>query len=269
MKYKAIAFDIDGTLTNSEKIITEETKNSIELAMKKGCVIMIASGRPIKGLWKFADELKLKQYGGYILSFNGGKIYDCKAEKIIYDAKVPIVYYKEIYELAKKHKVTLLSYKNDSIISENIDDEYLNIEAKIIGMDKIKTNNLYKSLDYEVNKFLMTADGDYLAEVEKDVYKHLHDRMEIYRSEPFFLELLPKGINKAETLKWLIGKIGIKKEELMAFGDGYNDISMISYAGLGVAMANGRKEVLAVADYIAKSNDDNGIVDVLHKFVID
>lgn len=269
MKYKALAFDIDGTLTNSEKKITPKTKAAIMEAAKKGCVIILASGRPIQGLVDYAKELDLAKNNGYILGLNGGKTISCANGKVMTDERVPLKYYKEIYELSKHHGVNLLTYEGDDVISEDIDDKYLNVETTICKLGKMRVENLYEHLDFEVNKFLMTGDGDYLAEVEKDVYAKLHDRMDVYRSEPFFLEILPKDINKATALEKLIGLLGIKREELMTFGDSYNDLTMIKYAGMGVAMGNAKDVVKENADYIALTNDEDGIAEVINKFVLD
>ena len=269
MEYKVLAFDIDGTLTNSKKIITKNTKEAIFKAADKGCKILIASGRPVKGLVDYAQELNLKEHNGYILSLNGGLIISCSDNKVIYDKKIPLEYNAEICDLAKKHSVNLLTYEGDTVISEDTDDKYLNIETGICKLGKKRVDNLKEYLTFEVNKYLMTGDGDYLAEVEKDVYEKLHDRMDVYRSEPFFLEILPKNVNKAESLEQLLKILGIKREELMAFGDGYNDVSMIKYAGFGVAMGNAKDVVKENADYIAPSNDEDGIVEVLNKFVLD
>ena len=267
--YKILAFDIDGTLTNSDKIITEGTKEAIFKAMKKGCKVVIATGRPVQGIVEYAEELKLKEKGGYILALNGGRIISCADDKVLSDIKVPMEYYKEIYELSKKHSVNILTYEGNAVISEDIDDEYLNVESRICHLDKIKVPNLLERLTFGVNKFLMTAEGSYLAEVEKDVYEKLHERMEVYRSEPFFLEILPKNINKANALETLLGILGFKREELMAFGDSYNDLTMIQYAGMGVAMGNAKDVVKENADYIAPTNDEDGIVEVINKFILD
>lgn len=267
--YKVLAFDIDGTLTNSQKVITDATKNVIFKAAEKGCKIVIASGRPLQGLLDFAKELKLAENSGYILALNGGKIISCIDGSVIVDKKVPMRYYKEIYDLSKMHGVNLLTYEGDSVISEDIDDEYLNVETRICKLGKIKVPNLYERLNFEVNKFLMTGPGEYLAEVEKDVYEKLHDRMDVYRSEPFFLEILPKNVNKATALEQLIGILGVNREELMTFGDSYNDLTMIQYAGFGVAMGNAKDVIKENADYIAPSNDEDGIVEVINKFILD
>ena len=91
--------------------------------------------------------------------------------------------------------------------------------------------------------------------------------MGVYRSEPYFLELVPKGIDKAQSLAVLLQKTGYTREEMIAIGDGFNDKSMIEYAGLGVAMANAQEVVKQAADYVTLSNEEDGVADVVKKFV--
>lgn len=100
------------------------------------------------------------------------------------------------------------------------------------------------------------------------MYDHLKDRMGVFRSEPYFLELVPKGIDKARSLSVLLKEINMKKEEMIAVGDGFNDLSMIQYAGLGVAMANAQPVVRENADYITLSNDEDGVAAVVEKFIL-
>ena len=268
MAYKVLALDIDGTLTNSEKRITERTRIAIEEAAKLGVKIVIASGRPVQGIKAFADELKLKELDGYILSFNGGRLISCRTGEIIHDVKLPLQYLPEIYALSKQYGVNLMSYEGDDIITEEPFDRYLAIEARINGLGVRKVDRLSEYIDFPINKCLMLGDGDYLADVEKKVYAALADHLDVYRSEPFFLEILPKGVDKAKALEGLLDKLGCDRTELMACGDGYNDLTMIRYAGMGVAMANARDEVKAEADYVTLSNDEDGVAYVVEKFIL-
>lgn len=269
MSYKVLAFDIDGTLTDSQKKITPRTKAAIGQAAKQGCKIVIASGRPVRGLQSYAKELHLKEIGGYLLSLNGALLIACKDGRIIQDVRIPAEYYGEICDLAKACRVRLMTYQGDEIVSETPQDPYLQIEKRINGLGLIPVADLKSYLTFSVSKFLMLGDGAHLAEVEKTVSARLKNRLEVYRSEPFFLEILPKGINKASALEKLLEETACKREELMAFGDGFNDLTMIRYAGMGVAMENGVQVVKDAADYIAPSNDADGIAEVLEKFVLD
>lgn len=267
MAYKVLALDIDGTLTNSEKRITDRTKRAVLGAAKKGVKLVIASGRPVQGIRAFAQELELKENDGYILSFNGGRLISCRTGEIIHDMKLPLEYLPEIYELSKKYGVNLMSYEGDDLITENPDDEFLAVEARINGLGIKKVDNFVKHINFPINKCLMLGEGSYLAEVEKKVHAALCDRMDVYRSEPYFLEILPKGVDKAKALEKLLAVLGCKREELMACGDGFNDLTMIKYAGLGVAMANARDEVKECADFVTGSNDEDGVAAAVERFL--
>lgn len=268
MAYKVLALDIDGTLTNSEKKITERTKKAVDAAAERGVKIVIASGRPVQGIREFARELRLKENDGYILSFNGGRLISCKTGEIIHDMKLPLEYLPEIYALSKEYGVNLMSYEGDDLITETPDDEFLAIEARINGLGIKKVDNLVEHIDFPINKCLMLGEGNYLAEVEKKVHAALCDRMDVYRSEPYFLEILPKGVDKAKALEKLLNMLGSSREELMACGDGFNDLTMIRYAGLGVAMANARDEVKESADYVTCSNDEDGVAAAIEHFIL-
>ena len=268
MAYKVLALDIDGTLTDSAKRITDRTKESVLAAAKKGVKIVIASGRPVQGIRAFAEELKLKENDGYILSFNGGRLISCRTGEIIHDMKLPLEYLPEIYALSKEYGVNLMSYEGDDLITETPDDEFLEIEARINGLGIKKVDNLVKHINFPINKCLMLGEGNYLAQVEKKVHAALCDRMDVYRSEPYFLEILPKGVDKAKALEKLLGTLDFKREELMACGDGFNDLTMIEYAGLGVAMENARDEVKKRADYVTCSNDEDGVAAAVEKFIL-
>lgn len=269
MAYKVLALDIDGTLTNSKKEITPRTKAAIAAAAERGVRIVIASGRPVQGIRRFAEELELKEHDGYILSFNGGRLISCRTGEILHDVKLPLEYLPEIEALARRYRVRLMSYEGDDLICGDPEDEFLAIEAKINGLGIRKVENLAEYIDFPINKCLMLGEGSYLGEVEKKVYAALHDRLDVYRSEPFFLEILPKGVDKAEALKILLKRLGCGREELMACGDGYNDRTMLKYAGLGVAMANAREEVKAEADYVTLSNDEDGVAAAVERFILE
>jgi hypothetical protein len=123
-------------------------------------------------------------------------------------------------------------------------------------------------VQFPVVKYLMLEEGDYLAMVEPRVKAALGRDYSVYRSEPYFLEILPKGIDKAASLERLLTHLNMSREEMIACGDGYNDLSMIEYAGLGVAMENAVLPVRKAADYVTASNNDDGIALVVEKFML-
>ena len=266
---KVLVLDIDGTLTNSQKIITGNTKQAIIDAMKRGHKVMLASGRPTPGMKRYAEELELSNYDGYLLSFNGGKIIHCKTGEILFQKLLPNEVVKSIYDYAIKNGCGLITYLGDDIILTTKKDEYIEIESKINGMECREVSNFVDYVsNYDLNKMLMTAPPDKAAVFVKELQEKYKDILSIYRSEPFFIEIMPKNVDKAASLDRMLTSLGLTRENAICCGDGFNDKSMIEYAGVGVAMENAQPAVKEVADYITKSNDEDGIVEVIDKFVL-
>ena len=268
MKYKLLVLDLDGTLTNNKKEITENTRNTLIEAQEKGVKIVLASGRPTYGIVPIAEKLELKKYGGYILSYNGGEIINWQTGEMMYENVLPDDILPYLYQCAKDHNFAIVTYKDKYVITEHPDDEYVLKEAILNVMDTQKVNHFLEAIDFPVPKCLIVGEAERLAVLEKQMYESLKDKMGVYRSEPYFLELVPKGIDKAQSLSVLLQKIGYTREEMIAIGDGFNDKSMIEYAGLGVAMANAQEVVKQAADYITLSNEEDGVADVVKKFML-
>ena len=265
---KVLVLDIDGTLTNSQKVITGNTKTAIIEAMKRGHKVMLASGRPTPGMKKYALELELANYDGYLLSFNGGKIIHCKTGEIIFQKVLPSLVIKSLYNYAIEKGCGLVTYLGDDIILATKKDEYIEIESKINEMECKKVANFVEYVsDYNLNKMLMTAPPEKAAVFVEELQEKFKDVLSIYRSEPFFIEIMPKNVDKAASLDIMLTSLGITKDDVICCGDGFNDKSMIEYAGVGVAMENAQPAVKEVADYITKSNDEDGIVHVIDKFI--
>lgn len=266
MKYKYLSLDLDGTLTNSQKIITPKTKNALIKAQENGITIILASGRPTKGILPIAEELRLKEFGGYILSYNGAKIINCKTDEVIYEKFLPDEIKETVYNISKKYGINILTYDNDAIITEN-SDSFIEIESKINHMPVKIVKSFTEALNFPVIKYLMTGEPAILEEIEPLVYKKLSGYGNVFRSEPFFLEVVPENLDKAASMNVFLQSLGSDRTELIACGDGFNDKSMIEFAGLGVAMENAQKPVKDVADYITLSNDSDGIAKVVDKFI--
>lgn len=267
-KYKMLVLDLDGTLTNKDKIITPKTKEAIMKAQENGVIIVLASGRPTYGIMPLANELKLADYGGYILAYNGGNIIRVRDMEVVFKKEIDKSLYKEIFELKNKYNVDILSYEGEDIITNNIENEFAIIEQKINKMPIRQVEDFENYIKWNVPKFIMLEEGEYLAGVEGKVKAALGKRLEVYRSEAFFLEILPRGIDKAESLGRLLEMLDMDKSQVIACGDGYNDLTMIEYAGLGVAMENAVLPVRNSADYITLSNNDDGIAKVVYEFLI-
>jgi Cof subfamily protein (haloacid dehalogenase superfamily) len=268
MKYKLLVLDIDGTLTNSQKEVTEHTRKTLKKLQEAGVKIALASGRPTCGILPIAKQLELEKHGGFILSFNGGKIQECGTGRLIYEKTLPGSMTKRLYDLARSNKVNIITYQDEYVITEDADNLYVKKELMINKMKAREVDSFVKYVDFPVTKCLMVEDGDYLAEVESRVKAEVGEDLSVYRSEPFFLEIMPRNIDKAHSLKKLLDYMEITKEEMVACGDGFNDVTMIEYAGLGVAMENAQDAVKKAADYIAPANDEDGVAFFVNKFML-
>lgn len=258
-----LALDLDGTLTDSKKRISERTKESIDKFIAAGGTVALASGRPTFGVMPVAKILELDKKGGYILSYNGGCFLDCKNNKQLFMKELTHEYLPILEKQAKDFGINLMTYNGDKAYALNIDEQYYMIEININHFIRVKADPLTPQITFPIIKCLMTADGDYLAKVEKEMKKYWEGRLNIVRSEPYFLEVTEVGIDKASTITNMVKKLGKSVDNLICCGDGFNDLSMIRAAGIGVAMANAQERVRAAADYITKSNDEDGIVDVV------
>lgn len=267
MTYEVLVLDVDGTLMRTDKTISQKTIDEIVRIQEAGIKVAIASGRCTAGIMPTARKIRLDEFGGYIVSYNGGCISNAKTGEIIYNVNLPEGIVPEIYEFSKKEKTGIMTYHNNDIIAENDADKYIQIDAKGCDIDIHVVEDFGKEVIYPVNKCLLTGDPDFMATVEPKAAKAFEGRLSVYRSEDFYVEMMPLGIDKAYGLAKLLQCLGYHRNQMICCGDGFNDISMIQYAGLGVAMANASEEVRNSADYIAPHCDEDGLVDVIKRFI--
>jgi len=263
--YQLVALDLDGTLSNSQKEITEKTKQTLMRLAQKGVVIVLASGRPTAGIFKEAKALALDQTGGYLLSFNGARILDYKNNNVIYEQTISSQTAHEMYDRAKQFGLSALTYNATEIITEDIGDHWVQLESFTTKMKIHHVASFKEAIQSPVNKVLITGEPSYIASIVDAFKAPYENRMSIYRSDPYFIECMDAGIDKAASLSELCKKLGIPQENTIAFGDGYNDLSMIEWCHLGVAMANAVDEVKSRANAITKSNNEDGVAFYLEK----
>lgn len=260
MKYKLLVLDLDGTLTNSKKEITSYTKEVLIKTQMQGLHLVLASGRPTYGIVPLAKTLEMEHYGGFILSFNGGKVIEVKTDKVFYSQALPPDVMPLLYQRSYEAGLTILSYNGKYILTENAEDKYVQYESFLTKMKIKETDDFLRDLQLPADKCLIVGEPEDLVPLEERLRQELGLRLNVFRSEAFYLEVVPKGIDKAASLARLLERINIKREEVIAIGDGFNDLTMIQFAGLGVAMANAQAPVKANADKITKfTNDEDGV----------
>ena len=266
---RLIALDLDGTLTNSEKLVTERTKAALKQAMEKGVKIVLASGRLPQGIEFIARELEMQERGGYILAYNGGYIADAKSGEILYRKLLDSEFVPELCKFAAKNNVTIATFGEDgTFYSENVDDKWLYEDSVNCRCPLKKVENLAEAVDFPVNKMLVSVAPERRDEVEERMAAQFMPRIDVYHSAPFFIEAMPLGVNKGESLAILLEKLGMTAENLMACGDSGNDLAMIKLAGIGVAMGNAEDYVKEAADFVSADNDHDGVAVALEQFVL-
>ena len=268
MQYKVLALDLDGTLTNHDKIVTPRTKAALRKAAESGVCIVLASGRPTVGIEPLARELNLDKFGGCILSYNGGKIIDCQTGHTLVQHAFPPDLIEPVCTFCRYWNVVPLTYDAHGIVTENPDNPYVQEEARICKIPARKVENLPAEVTYPINKLLLTGDPADMPHVEELMQQEFAGKLSIYRSQPFFIETMPLGIEKSASLQILLRAKGLTAANLMACGDGWNDLPMLKFAGLGVAMGNAQPEVKAAADYITADNEHDGVGLAVEKFIL-
>ena len=268
MNKKLIAVDVDGTLVNSQKIITEKTKLCLKKAIKEGHKLIIVSGRQTEGLFELADELDLGASGGLLSAYNGGMIYDYGKKKVLVEHKLDKKLAEEILSFSKNLKLELMIPYGPYIITDKKDNPYAEREAKILNVKATVREDIYDKLDFSPNKILFAQDEDKIDGEVKKLKEKFGESTEQVKSARFYYELMPKGLSKGQSLLEAAEILKIPREDILAFGDEMNDLSMIEAAGTSVAMGNAIKLVKEKADFVTLSNDEDGIAYYLENYLL-
>ena len=265
--YKLIAIDMDGTLLNDKKQISPDNYEAIQKARESGVKVVLASGRPLVGFKRYLEELDLVSEDEYVVAFNGAIVQSSGGNKIISKTALDLEDYKDLYELSKELKVNIHALTETTVISPK-DSKYTRLESEmnLIHCEIIDVEDV--PLDTSILKVMFIDDPKIIDEIVDMIPETVSGKYTIVRSAPFFLEFLHKEVNKGSGVSALAEKLNIKQEEVICIGDAGNDMHMIKYAGLGVAMGNAFPEIKRVSDFITKTNNQDGVAHVINKFIL-
>ena len=265
--YKLIALDMDGTLLNDEKKISPANYEAIQQARENGVKVVLASGRPLVGFRKYLEELELVSEDDYAVAFNGALVQSSEGGEIVSKTTLTVDDYKYLYELSKELKVNMHALTETTVISP-VDSKYTRLEAEMNGISSEIANVYDVPSDTTVVKVMFVDEPEIIEEIMNKIPEAVSDKYTIVRSAPFYLEFLHKSVNKGAGVAALAEMLNIKQEEVICIGDAGNDIHMIKYAGLGVAMGNAFPEVKRTANFITKTNEEDGVAHVIKKFIL-
>ena len=271
--YKLVAIDLDGTLLDINKEISDRNKKAIGLAMQKGVKIVVCSGKVFTGARLYA-----KQIGSVdpIIACNGAIITESHNGNILYSDYMKLEVCLKINEICQKHRVYYHVYAGDTMLTEKLgftSKKYFERNKTLPPEDRVDievVKNMeakLKSIPGRVLKFVIVSDDLQLLRRVRQDMEQLSE-VDVMSSNYDNFEVMNKGVSKGAALEKLSGIYGILPEQMIAIGDNENDVSMFDYAGLSIAMENGEAIAKAAAKYITAPNDADGVAQAIEKFVL-
>lgn len=286
---KLIAMDMDGTLLKSDNTIDDETKAFLLNLEEKGIRLVLASGRSYMKLMSYAKELKMDQYGGYLLEINGLAQNDVQHQKRVVKKQMSFEDVQDICAFSKPFEIEMQALFDDGMFIDipekdmadkiayrkvnHIPDDFPWTRGALTFMHDNRPGypkQFYikdsKEINVAINKMCYVADKEVIDEYCDKLREHFKERFWMGKTTETWLEIMPAGINKGDALLELAKQLGIQKDEILAFGDGENDIEMLSSIPHGYAMGNGLESVKKIAPHVADTNMNQGILKVLKKY---
>lgn len=266
--YKLLAVDMDGTLLKEDKTISKMTIKAVQDARKKGVQVVLSSGRHLTGITDYLKKLNLFHEGGYAVAMNGCSIQEVVSHRYIYKKLLTSYDVNRIITLGRKFNADLNLVTSDCFLVEKYKDffkfdaEVNKVNLKVIDYDSIpKNTDIYKAMFVNDKEFI-----DKIIPLIPDDFRRDYT---VLRSGANFLEFISKDANKGSAVAHIAEMFGIAPQEVICIGDAENDTHMIKYAGLGVAMGNAYPSVKEAADYVTKTNEEDGVAYVINKFILD
>lgn len=265
---KLIAIDLDGTLLNNQKEITPYNKEVLQKAKAQGVKVVLCTGRPLRAIRPYLEELGLKDAGDYSITFNGGLVQKNDTGEILDKSALELSDIKRLIQMAQDLDLPL-DVVSDEVVyvlptSEENNSIYgsLNplLDCHPITEEELAPDGLY-------NKAVVAFEQTFLDQQIAKIPQDIRDDYEVIKTREVLLEFMPKGVTKAYGCQLLGEHLGIKPEEMMAIGDEENDLPMIEFAGVGVAMDNAVPAVKSAANVLTASNEEDGVGKVVAEYL--
>ena len=271
--YRIVAIDLDGTLLNSDKRISDVNKAAIKKAIDAGIHVVVCSGRIYAGARIFGREIGTKLP---LITCNGARIKDMETNEVIYSKPLNLELCKRIVEVCHNQGIYYHVYVGDTMVTEKL--EYSSLfywernselpEESRVDIELVQDMNKYLEMhSADISKVVVISSSPEELSKAREKLKTLKGTC-IMSSNYDNFEIMAEGVSKGDALKFMADKYGISKDEVMAIGDNENDLAMLQYAGLAVAMGNGEDYVKKVCDVITLSNDEDGVAYAINKYVL-
>lgn len=261
---KAAAFDLDDTLLRDDLSVSQFTVDTFRMLHSSGFLFIAASGRTLMSMKPFVDRLGCVSL---CIGCNGALIWNPETGNVVHRELFSAELCKEIARFGNEHHCYAQTYSDDRFFFNEY-SEYSEKYAAASMLPGEYVGNLENFIREPRSKILMMADEAKIASMLKEAESVFSGRVSVTCSKPWFLEFNPPGATKGIALKKAAELLNIQVQEIAAFGDSLNDISMLQTAGLSVAVANARKEVLSLCDDRCRSNQEDGVAEYLAEKVL-
>ncbi|SDE36870.1 hypothetical protein SAMN02799630_05270 [Paenibacillus sp. UNCCL117] len=262
--YKMLAIDIDDTLINDEKQVTEGTRLALEAALERDVVVTLATGRMYASARNLAAQLGLNVP---LITYQGSLVKNSLDGTVLYERYVPLTAARAIFAYCATHKLHLQTYIDDQLYVQE-SNEKAEAYAALSGIPYLVRPDFATLAETPSLKLLLIDDPDKLDRVAAELRGMLGTEVHITKSKPHFLEIMHVEGTKGHALAHLAQHFGFKLDQVIAVGDSWNDHELLETAGLGVAMANAVDSLKAIADYVTLSNNEDGVKHVVDKFIL-
>jgi len=268
MMIKLIALDMDGTLLNNEKGISARNFQAIQQAKKQGVTVVLASGRPRKGLQRYLDELSLTSEDDFVISYNGSIVERVANGEVLHQTGLKGTDVKTVFAITQQLGVDIHAFSVERGLITHRHNQWTDIEGNLNGLsiEEVDFNNIEDDEDFI--KVMMVTEEQALTQAIKKLPAFLKEQYTVVRSAAIFLEALHPDSNKGVAVEKLCQELNLTADEVMCVGDAENDHAMLAFAGLSVAMGNADDETKAMVDFITTSNLEDGVAVAIEEKVL-
>jgi len=260
-----VAVDLDDSLLDDNLTISLENRQAVYRAINQGIIVTVATGRMFKSALPYVEQLGIDVP---VITYQGALVINALSRDVLLHYPVPLDISKEVISESKQNNIHLQVYVDDEYYFER-QNKYSDFYFKVSGIEGKAVGPLEDFLVCQPTKLLMIDEPENILKWMGYYRKKYGGRLQVAVSKANYLEFTSIEATKGNAVRYLADMYGIKREEVIAIGDSFNDIPMLTYAGLGVAMGNAPESVKSHADYITYSNNDNGVAHVLEKFVLE
>lgn len=264
MSIKLVAIDLDDTLLDNSRVVSPRACAAIRAAVAGGVTVTLATGRMYRSALPYARQLELDVP---LVTYNGALIKCSGSGETLLHRPLDAGTAAEVLAFFRERGWYVQVYLDDTLYVRERDANARYYET-ISGVDAVAVGDALWTLPGEPTKLLALAEPDRIQEINAAVAAAFGDRVYTAVSKAFYLEITHPGVNKGVALDFLAGRLGIGREAVMAIGDSINDLDMIGYAGLGVAMGNANPRVKAAAQAVTAANDADGVAEAIEKYVL-